>query len=126
MPAARLVIVTLVRAWDPGSGARVGRIRFAVALDANGQPDRQAWLDDPEPWPAQYELPDGNVQSGDVAHDEETWQLRFATAEGADPDAPAHRLVHLPGGLRPGEVLTLRHPDGSESAWRVVGVAPAG
>jgi hypothetical protein len=29
------------------------------------------------------------------------------------------------GGLRPGEVLTLRAPDGAEAAWRVVDVRAA-
>lgn len=123
MTAARLVTVTLARAWDAAEPAEeAGLIEFAVALDPQGQPDFQAWLDDPSPWPARRERPGAPAEAGDVAHDEEGWQLRFFTAGATDPDAPAHRICHLSGGLRPGEVLTLRAPDGEEAAWRVVGV----
>ena len=125
MAADRLVTVTLARAWDPGDRAEEpGRIDFAVALDAQGAPDVQAWLDDPAPWPAVRVREGSPPQVGDVAHDEDGWQLRFSPREGPDPDAPAHRLVHAEGGLRPGVVLTLVAPDGGETSWRVVGVSP--
>lgn len=127
MTAARLVTVTLARAWAPGEGAEeAGTIELAIALDPQGHPDVQAWLDDPAPWPACRLRPGQPPQPGDVAHDEEGWQLRFFAPGGLDPDAPAHRICHLGGGLRPGEVLTLRAPDGAEAAWRVVGVSPRG
>ncbi|WP_270936826.1 hypothetical protein [Falsiroseomonas oryzae] len=123
MAAASLVTVTLARAWEPGDAAsETGRIDFAIALDPQGHPDVQAWLDDPAPWPAVRVRPDGPPQQGDVAHDEEGWQIRFFTEE--DRDTPPHRICHIDGGLRPGEVLTLRAPDGEEAAWRVVGVSP--
>jgi hypothetical protein len=121
--AARLVTVTLARAWDAGERAEeAGLIEFAVALDPHGHPDVQAWLDDPAPWPASLRRPGAPPLTGDVAHDEESWQLRFFTADNRDPEAPGHRICHIGGGLRPGEVLTLRAPDGQETAWRVVGV----
>jgi hypothetical protein len=122
--AARLVTVTLARAWAPGDppGDEAGRIEFAIALDPQGHPDLQAWLEDPDPWPARRIRPGAPIQPGDVVHDEAGWQLRFFAGQGTDPDAPAHRICHIDGGLRPGEVLTLRAPDGEEAAWRVVGV----
>ena len=126
MPAAHLVTVTLARAWEPGDGAdAAGRIEFAIALDPHGHPDIRAWLDDPAPWPARWLRPGQPEQPGDVAHDEDGWQLRFFAERGADHDVPAHRILHAGGGLRPGEVLTLRAPDGTEAAWRVVDVRPA-
>jgi hypothetical protein len=125
--AARLVTVSLARAWDPGeAAAEPGRIAFDVALDPQGHPDVQAWLDDPAPWPAERQYPDGVLEPGDVAHDEDGWQLRFFAPGTKDPDSPTHRICHLSGGLRPGEVLTLRAPDGGEASWRVVGVSPRG
>lgn len=124
--AARLVMVTLARAFDAGERADdAGQIEFAIALDPQGHPDVQAWLDDPAPWPARRIRPGTPEQAGDVAHDEEGWQLRFFTDAGQDRDVPVHRLHHIEGGLRPGEVLTLRAPDGEEAAWRVVEVRPS-
>ncbi len=115
--------MTLARAWEPGAeGAAGERIEFAVALDAGGMPDVQAWLHDPNTWPATRHRPGRAPVTGDVAHDEDGWQLRFFAGPEGDPDVPAHRLCHLGGGLRPGEVLTLRDPNGREAAWRVVGV----
>lgn len=123
MTAARLVTVTLARAWEPGEpAAEAGTIEFAIALDPHGHPDVQAWLDDPSPWPARRIRRGGPDELGDVAHDEEGWQLRFFAPGGKDPDTPVHRLCHIDGGLRPGEVLTLRAPEGEEASWRVVGV----
>lgn len=123
MASARLVTVTLARAWQPAEQVEeAGRIEFAIALDPQGHPDLQAWLDDPAPWPARRIRPGVPAQDGDVAHDEDGWQLRFFAPGGSDPDVPVHRICHISGGLRPGEVLTLRAPDGEETAWRVVGV----
>lgn len=123
MTAARLVTVTLARAWDPGDAeGEPGGIEFAIVLDERGAPDERAWLEDPAVWPAKRWVEGGETWGGDVAHDEEGWQLRFF--DGArDPDAPAHRMLHVETGLRPGAVLTLVAPDGAESTWRVVGVA---
>jgi hypothetical protein len=114
------VRVTLVPAWDPGEAAEgAARISFDVVLDPRGRPDLAAWHADPEPWPAQRATNDGEPETGDVAHDQDGWQLRFP----ADPDGPALRLHGLDLGLRPGEVLTLAEPDGPERPWRVVGLA---
>ena len=124
--AARLVTVTLARAFDAGERAEeAGRIEFAMALDPQGHPDVQAWLDDPAPWPARRIRPGAAEQAGDVAHDEDGWQLRFFTDAGRERDVPVHRICHIEGGLRPGEVLTLHAPDGEQAAWRVVEVRGA-
>lgn len=123
---ARLVTVALARAFDAGERIeQAGRIEFAIALDPHGHPDAQAWLDDPAPWPARRIGPGAADQPGDVARDEDGWQLRFFGDAGRERDVPAHRLRHIEGGLRPGEVLTLRAPDGEETAWRVVEVRAA-
>lgn len=124
MSGAQLRQITLARAWEPGVEAAEGEeiIEFAAALDPQGMPDEDAWLEDPAPWPAARRAPAAPPQTGDVAHDEDGWQLRFYEGPPDAPDVPVHRLCHLNGGLRPGEVITLRHPDGGESAWRVVGV----
>lgn len=124
MTSARLVTVTLARAWDPGEAEEDGLlIEFSIALDAQGHADVQAWLDDPAVWPARR-LRDGRPpRPGDVAHDEEGWQLRFFGSDGPDPDAPTHRMGHIEGGLRPGVVLTLHAPNGAQKAWRVVAVS---
>jgi hypothetical protein len=121
-----LVTVTLARAWDAGERVEeAGRIEFAVALDPHGHPDVQAWLDDQTPWPARRVRPGAAEVTGDVAHDEDGWQLRFFAEAGEDRDVPVHRICHIGGGLRPGEVLTLRGPGGDEAAWRVVDVRAA-
>ena len=122
--SARLVTVTLAPAWEPAEHVEErGRIEFAAVLDPQGHPDTQAWLEDPEPWPARRIRAGSATQDGDVAHDEEGWQLRFFASGGSDPDVPVHRICHIDGGLRPGEVLTLQAPNGEEAAWRVVGVS---
>lgn len=126
MAATQLVTVMLARAWEPGEPAvDAGRIEFDVALDPHGAPDAQAWLADPAPWPARRIRPGAPPETGDVAHDEDGWQLRFFGDPGREGDPPAHRICHIQGGLRPGEVLTLRAPDGTEAAWRVVDVRAA-
>jgi hypothetical protein len=122
--AARLRQVTLVKAWEPGAaGAEGDSIEFAIALDAAGMPDVEAWLQDADIWPVTRRRGGATPQQGDVLHDEDGWQLRFFPDADGDPDMPVHRIRHIGGGLRPGEVLTLRDPEGRESAWRVVGVA---
>ncbi|MBX9593660.1 MAG: hypothetical protein K2X46_04800 [Roseomonas sp.] len=123
MSAAKLVDVTLVMTWSPGTGVgdEPARIVFAIALDGQGQPDAGAWLADPAPWPARYEAAGKPPMAGDVTHDEDGWSLRFFTDAAAAPDAPMHRILHL-GMPRPGEVLTIREPNGAEAAWRVVGI----
>ena len=123
MTGQRLVEVTLAMAWGPGApqGNQRHHIVFTAALDAQGCLEQAAWLADPAPWPARLERPETPPRQGDVTHDEDGWGLRFFDDATAAADAPLHRLVHA-GPLRPGEVLTIRDPEGAEAAWRVVGV----
>jgi hypothetical protein len=122
--AAKLVDVTLVRAWSPAEpkGAAAQRITFGMALDAHGGPDAEAWLADPNPWPARGEPLSGPPLGGDVAHDEEGWSLRFWPDGAPAAEAPLYRILGGQGWLRPGEVVTIREPNGAEAAWRVVAV----
>lgn len=122
--AAKLVDVTLVRAWSPADpeGHAAHRITFGMALDAHGGPDAEAWLADPSPWPARRAAVSGPNLAGDVAHDEEGWSLRFWAEDAAAVDAPLHRILGGVGWLRPGEVVTIREPNGADAAWRVVAV----
>lgn len=128
MGVAQRATVTLAPAWVPGDPLgnhlrdQAGLIEFEMALDPHGHPDLRAWIDAPSPWPARRLRPGAPEEPGDVVHDEEGWQLRFFAEAGADRDVPVHRIRNLLGGLRPGEVLTLRAPDGAETAWRVVDV----
>jgi hypothetical protein len=131
---AQRATVTLAPAWGPGDplanqpphrAGEGGLIEFEMALDPHGHPDLQAWLEATSPWPARRLRPDVPEEQGDVVHDEEGWQLRFFAEAGADRDVPVHRIRNTLGGLRPGEVLTLRAPDGAETAWRVVDVRAA-
>ena len=124
MAAAKLVDVTLVKAWNPGEPETeaVQRIVFAMALDHAGYPDTAAWLDDLAAWPARREGLDGAAQDGDVAHDDDGWSLRFFDGPAASADEPLHRIRAGSNWLRPGEVITLRDPAGDEAAWRVVGI----
>ncbi len=131
MGVAQPVTVTLAPAWGPGDPLagqlpdQAGLIEFEMALDPHGHPDLQAWLEAAAPWPARRLGSGGPDEQGDVVHDEEGWQLRFFAEAGADRDVPVHRIRNMLGGLRPGEVLTLRAPDGAEAAWRVVDVRAA-
>ena len=131
MGVAQPVTVTLAPAWGPADPLaehlrdQAGLIEFDMALDPHGHPDLQAWLEAAAPWTARRLVPGAPGEEGDVVHDEEGWQLRFFAEAGADRDVPVHRLRNLLGGLRPGEVLTLRAPDGTEAAWRVVDVRAA-
>ena len=118
-------MVTLVMANGPGFplGSADHRYELTVALTPGGQLDAMAWLADPNPWPMMRYRPGEAPRPGDVQWDEETgWFLRIYAAGSATPDAPLHALIRNPGQLRPGEYVTIREPDGSEYAWRVVGV----
>ncbi len=131
MGVAQPVTVTLAPAWGPADPLadqlrdQAGLIEFDMALDPHGHPDLQAWFEAAPPWTARRLRPDLPDEQGDVVHDEEGWQLRFFAEAGADHDVPVHRIRNILGGLRPGEVLTLRAPDGAETAWRVVDVRAA-
>jgi hypothetical protein len=122
--ASRLVEVMLVRSWSPAEPqVNAGyRLVFAMVLDAHGAPDEQARLTGADAWPARLEAPDAPAVLGEVAHDEEGWVLRFPQDGNSLDEAPLHRILGAGGWLRPGEVVTIRRPDGAGSAWRIVAV----
>ncbi|MGX9964274.1 hypothetical protein ACVFYP_13170 [Roseomonas sp. F4] len=121
---ADVVEVTLVMTWSPAEpqGHEGHRIIFSVALDAQGEPDPAAYLADPAPWPARREAPEAPPLFGDVVHEEEGWALRLAVPGESLDEAPLFRLQGLSGWLRPGSIVTIKEPDGSAAAWRVVAV----
>jgi len=120
--ALRYVQVTMVKAWEPGANEAEQRVVFTAVLDPQGQLDAAAWLADPDIWPAERHRPDEPARTGDVVHDEDGWGLRFTRGPDIDPEAAQHRILNHEGGFRPGEVVTLRAPNGVTSAWRVVGI----
>lgn len=117
--------VTLVLAGGPGfpQGSTEHRYEMDVALDAAGNLDPDAWLADPDPWPARRVWPREPEWTGDVQHDPVTgWSLRFFPVPGEAGDAPPHDVIRAAGKVRPGEYLTIREPDGREYSFRVVSV----
>ncbi len=117
--------ITLVMASGPGfpEGSEAHRYEVQLALDAQGQPDAAAWHADPAPWRARRIWPGEPETEGDVLYDPDTgWALRFFRGGADAPDAPLHHLRHIPGPMRPGEVLTIEEPDGRGYAFRIVGV----
>ncbi len=93
------------------------RLELDILPDPSGRPDPSAWATREAAWPARL-----NDAEGDLVHDAAGWLLRLAEPGAALDDTPAH-LVNFPdGSLRPGAVLGLRAPDGTETAWMVVAV----
>ncbi|MBU8543341.1 MULTISPECIES: hypothetical protein [Roseomonadaceae] len=121
---ADVVEVTLVMTWSPAEpqGQDGHRIVFSLALDAHGMPDDAAYLADPAPWPARREAPEAPALFGDVVREEEGWALRLAIPGESLDEAPLCRLQALSGWLRPGSVVTIKEPNGTAAAWRVVAV----
>jgi hypothetical protein len=60
-----------------------------------------------------------------VQLDEETgaWSLRFFPKPGEAGEAPPHEVIRTKVPMRPGEYLTIREPDGTEYAFRIVSTA---
>jgi hypothetical protein len=117
--------VTLVMAWGPGypAGKEAPRTEMEFTLDKQGYPDPEAWRNASAPWRARRSWPGEEDWEGDVQYDPDTgWSLRFFPVAAAAPDAPLHDLVQMSGPLRPGEIVTIREPDGASYAWRVVSV----
>lgn len=120
-----MALVTLVMASGPGypEGSEAHRYEMTITLDSHGCPDAHAWRTDPEPWPARRRWPGEPDLRGDVQHDADVgWWLRFFRDTAQAPDAPPHDIQLHAGPLRPGEMLTIREPDGRLYDWRVVGV----
>ena len=110
----------MVLAYAPGrpEGDLSDRLELRVALTPQGQLDDDAFAADPLPWSSLRILPDGSERPGELVALETGWALRSARSE----DDP---LWALEGRVfRPGDLVTLRRPDGEELAFRVVNVDP--
>ena len=118
--------IILSPSGGPGlpEGSPEHRYELKLLLDAQGQPSAEAWLADPEPWPARRFWPRDGLMEGDVQYDPDLgWALRFFRQGDAAADAPLHAMIRGNIRLRPGENITLVEPDGQENAWRIVGIA---
>jgi hypothetical protein len=108
----RIIALLASSPRHPQGDTRCG-MEIVLGLTAESRPDplasepgrvRRFWSDRPD-WHGLL-----------VAHDNDTWAVRAAD----DPDEP---LWDLEGRtFRPGEYLTLRRPDGTELAFRIVSV----
>jgi hypothetical protein len=110
--------VTMLLAYAPDrpEGDLAHRLELTVVLTPQGQLDDAAFAADPTPWPSRRILPDGAEHVGELVGLEGGWALRSALSE----DAP---LWALEGKVyRPGELVTLRRPDGQELVFRIVNV----
>jgi hypothetical protein len=113
-----LAKVTMLLAYAPGrpEGDLSDRLELRVCLTPQGQLDDAAFAASPLPWPSLRVLPDGGERPGALVALETGWALRSVRSE----DDP---LWALEGRVfRPGELVTLRRPDGEELVFRVVNV----
>ena len=118
--------ILLALAAGPGfpEGSPGHRYEIELALDAAGRPDAAAWAADPEPWRARRIAPGEPALQGDVQHEpDHGWSIRFFGAATEGPDAPETRFETGSEPVRPGEHVTVTEPDGTQYAYRVVGVA---
>jgi hypothetical protein len=115
-----LAKVTMILAFAPGrpEGDLSDRLELWVFLTPQGQLDDAAFTAGDAPWPSVRVLPDGSERPGELVMLDTGWALRSARSE----DDP---LWALEGRVfRPGELVTLRRPDGEEHVFRVVNVEP--
>jgi hypothetical protein len=108
----------MILAYAPGrpEGDLADRLDIWVGLTAQGQLDEAAFTAGDPPWPSLRVLPDGSQRPGELVLLETGWALRSVRSE----DEP---LWTLEGRVfRPGELITLRRPDGEEHIFRVVNV----
>ena len=98
-------------------------IRLQLSLDWAGNPDSQAWYDDPEPWRAWLDGPEIMERRGDVQYEpDHGWYLRMPSASNEPEDANSWS-IHFPSTpARPGETVVTRGPNGEDWAWRIVQV----
>ena len=113
--------VAMVLAQGPGlpDGDIEDRFAMQVRLNAIGQLDRAAWTASPLGWVAVRTRPGHPEQSGEVALIDGGggfWAVRRSHGE----DEPLWVLES--DVLRPGEIVSVRSPDGARLLFRVVAV----
>ena len=117
------LILTLLSGPGFPLGDSTRTIRLQVALDWAGNPDTQAWYDDPLPWRAWLEGRDIEDRRGDVQYEPDYgWYLRMPPAQHEPEDANSWFIQFPNTPARPGETLVTRGPDGEDWAWRIVQV----
>lgn len=110
--------VTLLVTGQPETGQADGRrLQMTVGLTSQGRIDDDA-LREPgeEPWSVAWTAADGGDHTGELMRIDAGWALREHPLD----DAPLWRFEA--GTLRPGDIATLREPDGSATEFRVVAV----
>lgn len=113
--------ITMLLAMAPWSadGDLHDQIQMRVRLDALGRPDVAAYEADPESWIATRQQPGKPVRTGQLMRAGEGWGLRGIRGD----DEPIWDLgLDL---MRPGEVVSLRQPDGCDLLFRIVAVEAA-
>jgi hypothetical protein len=108
----------MILAYAPGrpEGDLADRLELLVHLTSQGQLDDAAFAAGDPPWPSVRVLPDGSQRHGELVMLDAGWALRSVRSE----DDPLWTLEGRV--LRPGELVTLRRPDGEEHIFRVVNV----
>lgn len=115
----RMTKLLLVLAQAPGlpNGNLEDRLELHVALTPQGQLDDQAFEAASAPWHATRERPGRPAQHCDLVRLDGGWVLQGLHDEDDDP------LWVLEGWVfRPGELVRLRRPDGTELLFRIVQV----
>ena len=108
----------MILAYAPGrpEGDLADRLELLVRLTPQGQFDDDAFIAGDLPWPSVRMLPDGSERHGELVMLDTGWALRSVRSQ----DDPLWTLEGRV--LRPGELVTLRRPDGEEHVFRVVNV----
>ena len=114
--------VMAVLAQGPGQpdGDIEDRMEMQVRLNAVGQLDRAAWTAAPSGWSAVRTRPDQGEQSGEVALIDGEADGFWAVRRGPGGDEPLWVLDSEV--VRPGEILSVRSPEGARLLFRVVAV----
>ena len=111
----------LVLAQAPGlpNGDLEDRLELHLALTPQGQLDAQAFDAAPAPWRATRERSGRPPQHSELIRLDEVWVLQNLRHEDDDPLWVFEGWV-----FRPGELVRLRRPDGTELLFRIVQVEP--
>ncbi len=114
--------VAMVLAQGPGrpEGDIEDRLAMQVQLNAVGQLDRAAWTASPLGWSAKRTRPGHPEQSGEVALIDGELDGFWAVRRSHGEDEPLWVLDS--DVVRPGEIVSVRSPDGTRLLFRVVAV----
>lgn len=110
--------LSLVLAQAPGlpNGDLEDRMELRLGLTPQGQLDSDAYETAPAPWVATRERPGQTPRTSELIRLDEGWALQSLDRE-EDPLWAFEGWV-----FRPGELVRLRRPDGTELLFRIVQV----